>query len=101
MDFYLKSEDIDYRMYSKEMKKVAQANGAHFVILNWRWTNNKYDENFFSDINVNVIDTLEGAPPDWYKMVVFGGVHPNAEAGNHVAQLLLKYLRSKDLIKDF
>lgn len=82
-----------------EMKKHSEENGAHFVVINWRWTKNDYDK-LFHDLDVDVIDTMEDAPQEWEKMTILGGVHPDSQAGDHVARLLLKYLRSKDLIKN-
>jgi hypothetical protein len=82
----------------KEIEKVAKANGARFILLNWRWEMNKYNDDFFHDINADIIDTLKGAPDNWNKMVILGGVHPTAEASAHAAELLLRYFKEKNLL---
>jgi hypothetical protein len=82
----------------QEMKRYSNEHDAHFVVINWRWTRNDYDE-LFNDLDVDVIDTMEETPADWGKMVLHGGTHPDAEAGDHVASLLLKYFREKGLLQ--
>jgi len=81
----------------QEMKRYSNEHGAHFVILNWRWSDNDYDK-LFQDLDIDVIDTMEKAPPGWENMVILRGVHPNAEASAHAAELLLKYLNEKNLL---
>ena len=81
----------------QEMKKISNENGAHFVILNWRW-NDDYNTEFLNDLDVDTIDTMENAPPGWGEMVILGGVHPDAQASDHAARLLLKYFRKKSLL---
>ncbi len=80
-----------------EMKRHSNENGAYFIILNWRWSNNSYNK-LFQEIDIDVIDTIEKAPQGWEKMVILGGVHPTAEASDHAAQLLLEYFSEKDLL---
>jgi hypothetical protein len=41
---------------------------------------------------------MENAPPGWGEMVILGGVHPDAQANDHAARLLLKYFRKKSLV---
>ncbi len=72
----------------REMKRYSNEHGAHFVILNWRWSDSAYDE-LFHKLDIDVIDTLEEAPPGWENMVILKGVHPNEEASTHAANLLL------------
>lgn len=81
----------------KEMKRYCNEHGARFVVLNWRWTNNDYDR-LFQDLNIDTIDTMENAPPDWQEMVLFEGIHPNARASNHADDLLFDYLRKNGLL---
>lgn len=80
-----------------EMKEYAQGHGAHFVVLNWRWSDDEYGR-LFQELDINYIDTMENAPSGWEKMVLLEGIHPDAEASDHVAQLLLKYFQSKKLL---
>jgi len=49
----------------------------------------------FSDLGLDVIDTLENAPDGWYKMVLFGYIHPNVQTCDHAAQLLLNFFLIK------
>ncbi|RJQ51347.1 MAG: hypothetical protein C4526_10200 [Nitrospiraceae bacterium] len=83
-----------------EMKKFSIEHDADFVVLNWRQVHNNYDDLCRDLVNVDVIDTLEGAPDGWKEMVLYGGIHPNAEAGDHAARLLFNYFRAKDLIRE-
>jgi hypothetical protein len=80
-----------------EMKRYSNKHGAHFVVLNWRWSRNDYDK-IFKDLDVDVIDTMKNAPPGWKDMVLLGGIHPNAAAGVHAAELLLKYFKKNNLL---
>ncbi len=89
-------EDLT-RAIIKEMKRYIEDNNAHFVVINWRWTEKDYTK-IFDDMDVNVIDTLKDAPPGWAEMRLFGGVHPDAEASKHVAKLLLEYFEEKGLL---
>lgn len=81
----------------EEMKRYCNEHGAHFVVLNWRWSQNDYDR-LFRDIDVDVIDTMTEAPDGWGKMVILGGVHPTAEASNHATGLLFDYFKAKHLM---
>ncbi len=81
----------------QEMKRYCNDHGAYFIILNWRWSDNDYDK-LFQDLDIDVIDTIENAPPDWQDMVILKGIHPDAEASGHAAQLLLKYFRENNLL---
>ncbi len=81
----------------EEMKKYSNEHGALFVILNWRWSSNDY-ERLFRDLDIDVIDTISNAPEGWEEMVLLGGIHPNAEAGDHAAGLLFDYFNEKDLL---
>jgi hypothetical protein len=86
------------RAIIQEMKEISNEHGAYFLILDWRWSEEDEDLRFLKGLNIDIIDTLKNAPPNWEKMVIFGGVHPDAEASKHVAQLLLEYFRKKDLL---
>lgn len=82
----------------QEMKEYSNKHNAHFVVLNWRWSNEDYDR-LLQDLDINMIDTLEDAPDGWEEMVILKGVHPTAEASDHAAQLLLNYFQNKDLLR--
>ena len=82
----------------QEMKKYCNMQGVHFVVLNWRWTDNDYDA-LLHDLNIDVIDTMEDAPDNWESMVLHGGIHPDEKAGEHAARLLSDYLNSKNLLQ--
>ena len=79
----------------RQMQAYCQANGARFVVLHWRWTDDEYDR-LFESLDVEVIDTLDDAPPGWQDMTIPDG-HPNRAAGGHVTQLLLEYFRRNKL----
>jgi len=84
----------------REMKRYSNENGAYFLVINWRWTEDDTDR-VFEGLDVDVIDTLKDAPPGWSDMRLMkeiGGVHPDAEASRHVAELLLKYLQKRGLL---
>ncbi|HDH12750.1 MAG TPA: hypothetical protein ENG83_11250 [Nitrospirae bacterium] len=82
----------------QEMKNYSNEHGAYFIVLNWRWTDNDYDT-LFHNLDVDVIDTMKDAPDGWEKMVLLGGIHPDAQAGDHAARLLLEYFRTRDLLQ--
>ncbi len=76
------------------MKKESEAAGAKFVVLNWRWTPEEYDE-IFQGLDVKMLDTLTAAPPGWEQMRMWqNGGHPNAAASAHAAKLLYDDFRS-------
>jgi len=81
----------------QEMKKVSEENDAHFLVLDWRWSDNDRDE-FLHDLDIDIIDTLESAPPGWSNMVLHKGVHPTAEATDHATSLLHKYFLNHGLL---
>lgn len=76
----------------QEMKRYSNDHGAQFVVINWRWTRYDYDK-LFRDLDVDVIDTMEGAPANWNTMRLNEGIHPNEKASDHAAMLLLAYLK--------
>jgi hypothetical protein len=80
-----------------EMKRYSEERGARFVVLNWRWTEDGYSK-IFDDLHVDVIDTMENTPAGWKKMVIRGGFHPDARAGDHIASLLHDYFASNGLL---
>ena len=83
----------------KEMKRYTEASGVHFVVINWRFKEGDFIPlDFFKDLNVNLIDTLKDAPPDFATMRIPGDTnHPDTRASAHVAQLLLKYSKDQNL----
>lgn len=80
----------------QEMKRYSNEHGARFIVLNWRWTDHDYDR-LFRGLDVDTIDTMKDAPDGWGKMVLLGGIHPNAQAGDHADRILLDYFREKGL----
>ena len=82
----------------QEMNNYSNEHGAYFLVLNWRWTDNDYDT-LFQNLDVDVIDTMENAPEGWEKMVLFEGIHPDAQAGDHAARLLFEYFHAKGLLR--
>ncbi|GBE17145.1 hypothetical protein BMS3Abin15_00981 [bacterium BMS3Abin15] len=80
------------------MNNYSNEHGAYFLVLNWRWTDNDYDT-LFQNLDVDVIDTMENAPEGWEKMVLFEGIHPDAQAGDHAARLLFEYFHAKGLLR--
>jgi len=81
----------------QEMKDYSNKQNAHFVVLNWRWTDNDYYR-FFNNIDIDVIDTLKDAPPGWENMVLHEGTHPDEKASDHAVRLLLEYFNENNLI---
>jgi len=82
----------------QEMKKISNESDAHFLILDWKWTDD--DEiRFLQDLDVDIIDTLDEAPSGWDEMVIQRGVHPTAEASDHAARLLIDFFNSKNLLE--
>jgi hypothetical protein len=82
----------------EEMKQYSNEHNAHFVVINWKWSHDDYDELFHDLKDIDVIDTMKKAPEGWDKMGLHGGIHPNEEAGEYVVSLLLDYFREKDLL---
>ena len=79
-----------------EMNKESKARGARFLVLNWRWTPDEY-EDIFHGLEVEKLDTLTDAPPRWEFMRMFqDGGHPNAAAGDHAARLIFEHLRRSE-----
>ncbi len=91
--------DVLTKAIIKDMKQYSNEHGADFIVLNWRWNPKDYDKLFRRVADINVIDTMEDAPTNWEKMVLIGGKHPNAEAGEHAAQLLIKHFHKKGLLQ--
>jgi hypothetical protein len=81
----------------QEMNKISEENDAHFLVLDWRWSDKDKDD-FLHELDIDIIDTLENAPPGWSDMVIFKGVHPTSQATDHATQLLLEYFRNKGLL---
>lgn len=78
------------------MKKESEAAGAKFVVMNWRWTPEDYDE-IFQELDVEMLDTLTNAPPGWKQMRMWqSSGHPSDTASAHAAQLLYNYFRDND-----
>jgi len=85
----------------KEMKRYTEAQGVHFVIINWRWKEGEFIPlDFFKglDLDDNLIDTLKDAPPDFADTRIPDDGHPDPRANAHVAQLLLEHFKKHNLI---
>ncbi len=80
-----------------EMRNYCRARGIRFVMVNWRWDEDDYDD--FSDLAVDMIDTLDDAPEGWERMRIPGEDHPDARATRYVAGLLLRYFRERSLLQ--
>jgi hypothetical protein len=80
-----------------KMKHYSNKHEAHFIVLNWRWSTDDYDLDL-TDIGIDVIDTLDRAPEEWMNMVLLGGIHPDADAGEHATRILFDYLMANNLI---
>lgn len=79
-----------------EMKKYSEENGAHFVVIGWRWTDTDYNK-LLRGLDVDVIDTMVNAPDNWNDTRLLGGLHPGAESSSHVVRILSNYLNKKNL----
>lgn len=82
----------------ESMREVCREAGAEFVVVNWRWRPADYDA-LFRDLDAHVVDTLEGAPDGWPKMIIPGDNHPNADAHGHVARLLMRHFCRLGLVE--
>ena len=81
----------------QEMADYCKTRHIQFILLNWRWTDEDYDN--FGDMTVQKIDTLENAPAGWADMRIPQDGHPNAEASRHAALLLFNTLQKMSLLK--
>ncbi len=85
------------RAIVQEMNKYSEDHGAHFVVINWRWKEKKYNyEDIFQGINT--ISTLVDAPNNWKEMRIPDDNHPNGKAGIHIKELLIDYFRKNNLM---
>jgi hypothetical protein len=89
--WFLRSKSLTRRLVL-EMKKVSEAHGARFVVIHWLWSDKGNLKDIFKGMDLDVINTLDGAPPGWEKMVNAYDDHPTPDANIHVARLFLKYL---------
>lgn len=89
--WFLRSKALTRRLVM-EMKKVSEAHGAKFVVIHWMWNDKGDLKDIFKGMDLDVINTLDEAPPGWEKMVNPYDDHPIPEANLHVARLFLKYL---------
>jgi len=81
-----------------EMKRISNEHGAHFLVLNWRWSDEDEDLGFLKGLDIDIIDTLKEAPEGWKDMVILHGVHPDSRASRHAADLLFEYLKERRLL---
>jgi hypothetical protein len=84
------------RALVREMHRYCTERGAGFVLVDWRWQAADYDG--FDDLGLDVIDTLDEAPPEWGAAMQITGWHPGAAASEHVAGLLLAHFRRTGLL---
>lgn len=89
--WFLRSRALTRRLVM-EMKKVTEAHGAKFVVINWMWNDRQASKNIFTGLDLDVINTLDEAPPGWEKMINSYDDHPIPDANLHVARLFLKHL---------
>jgi len=89
--WFLRSKALTRRLVM-EMKKVTEAHGAKFMVIQWLWNNKENTKDIFKGLDLDVINTLDGAPPGWGTMFNLYDAHPLPQANAHVAQLLLKRL---------
>jgi hypothetical protein len=89
--WFLRSKALTRRLIM-EMKKVSEAHGAKFIVIHWMWNDKGNLKDIFKGMDLDVINTLDEAPPGWEKMVNPYDDHPVSEANAHVARLFLKYL---------
>ena len=80
----------------REMAAYCAENGVRFVMVNWRWSAEDYDD--FGDLRLPILDTLTDAPADWGSRRIPGDGHPNAAAGTHVSRLLWRYFQRAGLL---
>jgi hypothetical protein len=74
----------------REMHDYCSARGIRFILLNWHWGDWDYVD--LTDLDVEMIDTLQDAPPGWHTMRIPNDGHPDARAGRRVADLLRNVL---------
>lgn len=73
----------------RKMDEYAKERGAKFVVVNFRWFPQYYNE--FEDLKaegIPVLDTLEDPPENWTRMHLHKDPHPGPEASKHVANML-------------
>jgi hypothetical protein len=81
------------------MQRYCESHGAHFVVLHWRFSPRERS-NLLGNAGLDVIDTLQDAPDGWEAMHAADG-HPDARAGEHVAQLLWRELAARGWLAGF
>ncbi len=97
LDFFPPYPEELTKAIIQEMKQFNNEHNADFVVINWRWSRDDYDDLFRDLKTIDVIDTMEAAPEGWGDMVIHGGVHPDSKAGEHAVRLLFDYFQSKNM----
>ena len=83
------------RRIIEEMKRVSEARGAHFMVIDWRWDGADRTPELFKGMDVDVLDTLPGAPQGWPQMKNAWDGHPDERASLYVAQLFIRYMKDR------
>ena len=73
----------------QEMKRHVESNGATFLTVHWRSTS---EEPLMRNREVELIDTVEHAPPEWDEWRIPGDGHPTPRAHAFVARLIAERL---------
>ncbi len=81
----------------KAMDRYCSDNSARFVVLHWRWEEDRTSKaTAFADAlraeGILSIDLLESAPAGWGAMQLPEDKHPDAEAGAHASRVLMEYV---------
>jgi hypothetical protein len=84
------------RALVRAMDRYCTERGAAFVLLNWRWQAGDFDG--FDDLGIDVVDTLDAAPPEWGPAMQITGWHPGVAASEYAAGLLIAHFRRADLL---
>jgi hypothetical protein len=74
----------------RKMKAYVESKGAAFVMVHWRWKNERstlLDQNLE---DVETIDTMLGAPAGWAEWRIIGDGHPEPRAHSRVASLIME-----------
>jgi len=83
------------RALVREMRRVAEAHGARFLVLYWRGQAPEPDprDDVLGSMDVDVLDVGTNAPSEWRTWTLPGDPHPDARAHARVAALLYSRFR--------
>lgn len=82
-----------------EMKKLVEAGGAKFLVVNWVQDTpmsrvSQAGTRPLEGLDVQVLDLGDGAPDDWDQWIIEGDGHPNARAHRRAAGLIAAELKT-------